>query len=255
MANTPPRPAPPRIFSAARKKAVMVRAQALRSGGETPFLFAQMAEDLAERLAFVRHVPERVLLEGFGSFSFDHAAFAANAEIETAPHDFDKPVPFLSDNYDLVASVGSLATVNDLPGALIQMRALLVPGGMAMASFVGGTSLTRLRRAILAAEPDRPSARMHPLIDPRSCTDLLSRAGWADPVVDSYALTVRYPSMAKLVRDLREHAMGKVLASDAPPLARDGVQRAEEAFMAMADEDGKVSESFEIVTLTGRRRA
>ncbi|MGB3167370.1 MAG: methyltransferase domain-containing protein, partial [Alteraurantiacibacter sp.] len=194
----------------------------------------------------------RVILEGFGSFALDRNAFGADVLVDIAPHDFDSPQPFTSDSYDLVASAESLGTVKDLPGALIQMRALLAPGGLAMASFIGGASLTNLRRAMLAAEPERPAARMHPLVDPRSCTELLSRAGWADPVVDSFALKVRYGSLDRLVQDLREHAMTKVLATQSPPLTRDGVERARQAFLALADEDGKVSETFEIVTLTGR---
>jgi len=111
----------------------------------------------------------------------------------------------------------------------------------------------KLRRAMFEAEPDRPAARMHPLIDPRSCPQLLARAGWSDPVVDTQTLTVRYSSLDRLVQDLREQAMGSVLESPAPPLTRAARDCARAAFLAQADEDGKVSETFEIITLTGRR--
>jgi hypothetical protein len=106
---------------------------------------------------------------------------------------------------------------------------------------------------MLAAEPDRPAARMHPLVDPRSCPGLLGRAGWSDPVVDSHTLTARYRSLGRLVADLREQALGSVLASAPPPLGKAAYARACAAFLDQSDEDGKVSETFEIVTLTGRR--
>ncbi len=246
---------PPTIFSKRRKLTGRKRAAAGNEVAQiAPFLFTIIAEDTEERLAFMRHSPENVLLDGFGSEELRKVNWQNAPKFETTGlHDFDTPSSALSATYDLVASINSLDTVNDLPGALIQMRELLQPGGLAMASFIGGASLGKLRRAMFEAEPDRPAARMHPMIDPRSCPQLLSRAGWSDPVVDSYALTVRYGTLDRLVGDLREHAMGSVLASPAPALSRAAKQRAEAAFMAMADEDGKVSETFEIITLTGRR--
>lgn len=254
MMSTPSK-APPRIFSETRKLAVRERAEALANAGETAkFLIEAMADDMFDRLGFLRHEPESVLVEGWGGSAFAESPWLHDVTFDSIwQQDFDAPVPFESSTYDLVASIGTLGTVNDLPGALIQMRELLVPGGLAMASFIGGQSLTKLRRAMVDAEPDRPAARMHPLIDPRSCPQLLGRVGWSDPVVDSYVLTVRYGSMQRLVQDLREHAIGNVLASPAPTLSRTSYARAEAAFMAQADDDGKVSETFEIITLTGRR--
>jgi hypothetical protein len=78
------------------------------------------------------------------------------------------------------------------------------------------------------------------------------RAGWADPVADGRTIRVRYRSLARLVGDVREQGLGNVLASPAPPLDRAGWRRAEAAFTARA-EDGRVTESFEILTLSGRR--
>lgn len=226
----------------------------MASGNADPFLFAHIAEDIEDRLGFVRFEPQNILLDGFGSEELRRLNWPSAPTFETTgQRDFDVPSSALSASFDLVASINSLGTVNDLPGALIQMRELLVPGGLAIACFVGGASLAKLRRAMFDAEPERPAARMHPLIDPRSCPQLLQRAGWHNPVVDSHVLTVRYSSFDRLVDDLREHALGNVLASPGPPLSRSAVQRARDAFMAMADEDGKVSEAFEIITLTGRR--
>lgn len=246
---------PPTIFAKQRKRARRLRAASMMAKGETArFLLEDMAQDVCERLAFLRHEAEAILVEGFDAGAFAQSPWPDSAQLESTDFtDFDEPLPQQSGSYDLVISANSLDTVNDLPGALIQMRALLRPGGLAMAVFIGGQSLPKLRRAMHDAEADRPAARMHPLIDPRSCPQLLGRAGWKDPVVDSYRLTVRYSSLDRLLRDLRAQAMGAVLAKPAPPMTRRALDLARAAFLAQADDDGKVSETFEIITLTGRR--
>ena len=64
-------------------------------------------------------------------------------------------------------------------------------------------------------------------------------------------LTVRFGSLERLVGDLRAQALGNVLASTAPPLTRAMRAKAEAAFRDAADADGRTSERFEIVTLSG----
>ena len=249
--------APPDIFSRPRKRAAQARADSLRTGPDpADYLLRAMSEDVFDRLGFLRFVPETVLLEGFGSELLRTAEWEDGSSFDsTRGDDFGHPLPLVSQSYEMVASINSIGTVNDVPGALIQMRELLVPGGLAIASFLGGGSLPRLREAMLAAEPDRPAPRIHPMIDPRSCPSLLARAGWKDPVVDSWTLQVRFPALRRLVGDLRDQAMGNVLARPAPPLSREALARAEAAFARHAEPDGKVTETFEIVTLTGRRPA
>ena len=84
---------------------------------------------------------------------------------------------------------------------------------------------------MMAADGERPAARMHPMVDVRSAAQLLQRAGWSDPVVDSRTLKVSYRSLDKLVSDLRDQGLGSVLASPAPPLTRKGLERARSAFL------------------------
>ncbi|MCH2488042.1 MAG: methyltransferase, partial [Erythrobacter sp.] len=141
--------------------------------------------------------------------------------------------------------------VNDLPGALLHLRAAMAPDGVLMASLVGAGSLAHLRRAMIAAEPDRAAPRMHPAIDTRSATALLERAGFRRFVVDSWPLSVGYRSLDRLVADLRDQALDNQLAQPGPPLSRDAFRRARDAFTLQADENGRVVERFEILTLTG----
>ncbi|MBU0668791.1 MAG: class I SAM-dependent methyltransferase, partial [Alphaproteobacteria bacterium] len=201
----------------------------------------------AERLGFMQLAPERALVMGSLAGDLPGLDNATHA----APGDFDEELPFPGGPYDFIAGFETLATVNDLPAALLHMRCALAEGGVAMASLVGAGSLANLRRAMIAAEPDRPSPRMHPLVDNRAATALLERAGFRRFVVDSRQLAVAYRSLDRLVADLRDQALGNQLVRVSPPLGRAALERARAAFLGHADDHGRVVESFEILTLTG----
>mgnify|MGYP001797644237 FL=1 len=237
----------PTIFNPLRREHRVTRALARSGRANTArFVWNEMAEDMVERLDFVRHDPLRPLLLGTVP---DFLAAHLNTDREA----FDLEAPYPRSDFDFIGVVSQLDAVNDLPGALIHMHNALTPGGLAIASFIGGASLGRLRSAMRAAEPDRPAARMHPLVDPRAAPGLLQRAGWKDPVVDTHTLSVRYSSLERLVHDLRDQALGSALADRSPPLDKTARARAQAAFLKDADADGKVTETFEIITLTGRR--
>ena len=247
--------APPRIFSSARRHAArrrMIRRQA--QGAAARFVLDDMIEDVAERLAFVRQPPGEALVIGDHTGVLVRDLVAQDHEVMARDIDeIDEEQPYPSAGFDLIVSLGTLDTVNDLPGALIHIREALAPGGRAIASFVGAGSLANLRRAMLAAEPERPAARLHPMVDIRAAAQLLQRAGWTEPVADSRTLKVAYRSLDRLVADLRDQGLGNVLASAAPPLGKAALERARAAFLEGADAEGRVIESFEILTLSGRR--
>ena len=246
--------APPTIFSPARRIAARRRIAGLQQGPDAArFVIEDIVEDMRERRAFLRHAPERALVVGDWTGSLAEALRANGAEvIEAEPGDrFDEERPYPFAGFDFIASVATLDTVNDLPGALIHIRNALAPGGRAIASFAGAGSLPVLRRIMLAADGERPAARAHPMVDVRAGAQLLQRAGWTDPVADSRTLRVAYRSLERLVADLRAQGLGNVLASHAP-LGKAGLERARAAFAAEADEQGRVVETFEILTLSGR---
>ncbi len=244
----------PTIFAEARRVARTLRAEQRRRSTIDPatFILDDIAEDMIDRLGFVRHKPLRALL--IGGCTPELAAYLKQCAAELIVDLTANPAePIAGAPYDYIGVVGQLDAVNDLPGALIHLRNALIPGGLVIASFIGGQSLPALRAAMLAAEPDRPAARLHPLVDARAAPSLLQRAGWKDPVVDTHTLAVRYSSLGRLVADLRDQGLGNALARPAAPLGKAAISRARAAFAARAEADGKVTETFEIVTLTGRR--
>jgi SAM-dependent methyltransferase len=243
-------PAPPEVFSPSRRRARHARHLAAARAGHTPdYLIADMVEDVIERLGFLRVEPHRALVIGDWTGALASWLSAQGAEVVSAdPLDLDQERPFPFAEFDLIASLGMLDTANDLPGALIHIRNALAPGGLALASFVGAGSLPALRAAMLEADGDRPAPRLHPMVDVRAGGQLLQRAGWADPVVDSRSLAVRFSSLDRLVADLRSQGLSNCLSRSGPPLTRAARERARAAFGT-----GTV-ERFEILTLSGWKR-
>lgn len=221
-----------------------------RRPGAPRYLIEDMIEDVGERLAFLRVEPRRALVIG------DHTGVLA-ARLSAASLDpavgYDEEQPLPGSDYDLIVSLAGLDTVNDLPGALVHLRKGLAPGGLMLASFPGAGSLPVLRAAMLAADGERPAPRLHPMIDVRAGGQLLQRAGFADPVVDSRTLNASFRTLDGLVADLRAQGLTNVLARHGPPLGRTALLRARQAF-AKAGVDGRTIETFEILTLSGWNR-
>ncbi len=211
-----------------------------------------MSADIVERLSFMQLEPRRAIILGTAGdrligYLEQHGCAVETPDLAT----IDPEQPLCDGPYDLVLSLGMLDTVNDLPGALFHLRNALVDDGLVIASFIGAGSLPVLREVMLAADGDRPAARMHPMIDRRAAAQLMQRAGFARQVVDSHALRLRYGDLRRLIADLREQGLGNALADRAPSVSKAGLKRAMAAFAKLANTDGKVTESMEVLTITG----
>jgi SAM-dependent methyltransferase len=182
------------------------------------------------------------------------AGFAFARAADGVQSDEDR-LPFADASFDLIVSAGVLDPVNDLPGALTLARRLLRPDGLFLAGFIGGGSLPRLRSAVLTADMAvgaGASPHVHPMVDLRAAADLLVRAGLNLTVTDGARLTLRYASLGGLLDDLRGAGASNILHARARmPLTRQWLAAAAEAFAAQADADGRVSEQFELIYLTG----
>jgi SAM-dependent methyltransferase len=165
-------------------------------------------------------------------------------------------LPFKEASLNLVVSGLALHRVNDLPGALVQIRRALCPDGLFMAALLGAGALKEIREALIAAEAETDggaSPRVSPFGDVREYGALLQRAGFALPVADVETLSVRYPSPREAMREVRALGGGNVLlARSRKPLSRHTLERAEEIYRARyGTSDGQVTASFEIVYLSG----
>lgn len=245
-----PSPQVPQIFDRNAAAAKWARARTRQQDrNSASYLYTAIAEDIADRLDFMRFEPQNALIVGDEAMGLQELSAATRAHLG----EYLEETPGAFEEYDLIAHILGLGTVNDLPGALIHARNALREGGLFIAAFPGAGSLSALRQIALEADGDRPAARMHPLVDNRAGTALLERAGFTRKVVDSFPLNVRFSSLAQLISDLRDHGLTRSLHSPVPPLTRDWIKRGEAAFDAMREDDGKVTETFEILVLTGWR--
>jgi NADH dehydrogenase [ubiquinone] 1 alpha subcomplex assembly factor 5 len=115
-------------------------------------------------------------------------------------------LPFAAGSFDLVIANLCLHWVNDLPGALAQIRRAMAPDGLFLASLPALGTLQNLREALTGAEASlRAGAapRVSPFPELRDGAGLLQRAGFALPVADVEDLALAYRNPLALLRDLQ----------------------------------------------------
>ena len=128
-------------------------------------------------------------------------------------------LPFAPGSFDLVIANLCLHWVNDLPGALVQLRRAMAPDGLFLATLPALGTLQPLREALTAAELGLragASPRVSPFPELRDGAALLQRAGFALPVADVEDIALAYRAPLSLLRDLQAAGEGSALR------ARDG---------------------------------
>ena len=242
------------------------------------FLFREIAVRLAERAGDVRQnfplaldagcrtglftqVAKEMIPEKIGTYILSEStpSFARTAHQRTgAPTVIadDETLPFAPARFDLVASCGVLQGLNDVPGALLQMRQALRPDGLFLGALLGGETLFELRQALLAAEAEiegGASPRVAPFAELSDAAGLLQRAGFSLPVADLDPIDVSYENAFKLMHELR--GMGETnarLDRRRTPTRRATLLRAAESYSArFADAGGRIHASFDVFFLTG----
>ncbi len=161
-------------------------------------------------------------------------------------------LPFASASFDLIVANLSLHTINDLPGALIQMRQALRPEGLFLASLPVLGTLGELRQTLAVAESELRgglASRVSPYPDLRDLAGLLQRAGFTLPVADLEEIELAYANPLALLYDLR--AAGETNATimrdrRIPPRALFA-----QALTALPERDGRFSTTLKIGVMTG----
>lgn len=261
----------PQIFDRAALRRNRRRAAA--GLGDYDFLLRRAADDLADRILVQNRQFDRVLCLGSSSGYLRRALgergalgtkigtlWDADLTAAMLPESGglvvdEECLPLKPAGLDLIISFWGLHHVNDLPGALVQMRAALKPNGLFLAALPGNDNLSALRRAFLQAESDilgGAQPHIHPFADLRDLAGLMQRAGFALPVADSDIIDVRYAAPLTLLRDLRGMGESNILTQrPRAPLRRDVLTSALTAFQKDNQDGDKTVAQFEICYLAG----
>lgn len=246
----------PEIFDRATLRLRLARAR--KNADRHDFLLQRVADDFLERLTAVRRTFARAGCVGATADLLAQRLRLAPSlgNVVSIVADEEGPLAVEPQSLDLIASALTLQLVNDLPGALIQMRRALRPDGLMLAALLGGETLKELREAWLIAEDEvsgGASPRVAPFADVRDLGGLLQRAGFALPVADGETVTVRYGAPLDLMRDIKAMGASNMLAARRrAPVTRRLLLRVAEVYAErFSDADGRVRATFNIITLTG----
>ena len=248
-----------------RQAIALHRERALKTGDRSAaFLLSRVAGEVADRLSLVDRQFDHATVtsanvELLGDFlqGTRHEGLVCEAcGIEDWTRNAEELPRGSGSDKDLALSLLTLHETNDTPGALIHIRRRLKPDGLFMGVMPGAGTLQELRESWLSAETELTGGagpRVYPFADVRTAGDLLQRAGFALPVIDTDSVVVRYSDMFALMRDLRAMGATNALAARHRRFTRRDVMiRAAQIYQErFADPDGKIPATFHFIFMSG----
>jgi malonyl-CoA O-methyltransferase len=229
---------------------------------------SEVRRRLLERLELFRIRPRRILDAGCGTGHgaralLQHYRGAALVALDLAPGMLRAarsrrpwlrrldPVcgdaaalPLADGSVDLVFSNLMLQWCNEPDRVFAEFSRVLRPGGLVLFTSFGPDTLQELRAAWRAADGHTHVSRF---IDMHDLGDALLRAGLGEPVMDMEHLTLTYPDVRGLMRDLK--TMGARNATSGRSRGLTGRRRlaAVEAHYERYRRDGRLPATWEIV--------
>ena len=252
--------------------AVARQLRRLAAAERAPWLHAEIASRMAERLPIIKLQPQRVLQWSAFLGASDDALAAVYPQAEQAlveatpalrarssdahprgwldtvlrraPVQVLAPDTLQGTQVDLVWANMALHTSLDMPQTLARWQAALAVDGFVMFSCLGPDSFVELRRVYSQRGWGRPATDWWDMHD---IGDLLIEAGFADPVMDQERISLTWTQPEALLNDLR--ALGGNAAPDRFASLRGRAWR-QSLLLALEDlrgTDGLLRLSFEIV--------
>ena len=159
--------------------------------------------------------------------------------------------PTAEGGYDLILEGLVFHWLNDPLLYLRRLQERLCPGGLYMASFLGGKTLTEVRQAFIETDLSLFSgafARVSPMIPPEAATRLLQATGFVNPVIDHEETQVNYPRLKVLLKDLQAMGESNALTSSREnPMPKSYLTHAEEYYHKLFGKKiGTSQQPFEI---------
>ena len=153
-------------------------------------------------------------------------------------------LPFRTGSFGLVWSNLALQWSVQPQQAFAELLRVLAPGGLLMFSTFGPDTLKELR-SVYAEVDDRPHVSRFP--DMHDLGDMLVEARFADPVMDMECITLTYPEVTALMRELKAIGAHNAAQGRACGLTGKSRLRAVEAGYERLRRDGRLPATFEVV--------
>lgn len=249
----------------------LLRQQQTRPEG--PWLHAEVARRMGERLPLIKLRPDQVL-EWWGSLGAADAVLRAaypaarrtvvepdapwaelTRQVRQAPWwsarrwgtasdtVVTQAEPLEPGRHQLVWANMVLHAVADPPALMVRWQQALAVGGFVMLSCLGPDTLARLRALYADLGFGPPGADF---VDMHDIGDMLVEAGFADPVMDQEVLTLTWATPEALLAELR--SLGGNVAPARPPGLRTPGWRREllRRLESLRGPDGRLSLGFEL---------
>ncbi|MDX2082532.1 MAG: methyltransferase domain-containing protein [Rickettsiales bacterium] len=160
-------------------------------------------------------------------------------------------------SYDLVLSNLNLHFINQIPQFLLQVKNILKPNGVFIASFFGEENLSELAHTLYQTENEIYSGispRMPPTIDVKTAAALLAKAGFQNPISDLDKIFVEYGSVIDLLKDLKMMGQSNILVNRSRKFfTKYFLNKICQNYQKLySTNNNKVLATFEIVTIIGK---
>jgi malonyl-CoA O-methyltransferase len=153
-------------------------------------------------------------------------------------------LPLKAASVDLLFSSLMLQWCDDLDRVIAEIGRVLRPGGFLAFSTFGPDTLRELRAAWSRVDD---ATHVHDFIDMHDIGDALTRAGFAEPVLDVERVELTYPDVLALTRDLKAIGAHNVTVERARGLTGKGKWRAMTSAYESFRRAGRLPASYEVV--------
>lgn len=217
------------------------------------FLFHEVANRIAENVEALNREFETILEINPRDGHLSSLVKAQKKEIIA-----DEEALFFEkeNSFDLILSNLNFHFINEIPQFLLQVKNVLKPKGVFIASFFGEENLRELADVLFKTENEiygGISPRMPPTIDVKTAAHLLAKAGFQNPISDFEKIEVNYKNPLNLLKDLKMMGQDNVMNKRSRKFfTKSFLQKLCENYQKFYQNSTlEIPASFEIITITG----
>ncbi len=170
----------------------------------------------------------------------------------------DENLVFKDESFDLIFSNLTFHFINQIPQFLLNIKRLLRPNGVFIASFLGEENLKELRHVLFEVENEfygGISPRVAPTIDVKTAAHLLQKTGFLNPISGIEKIEVEYSNPLNLLKDLKMMGQGNIIGKRSRKfMTKNLLSEISKKYQKLyGNNQGNVIASFDVVTIMGKK--